>query len=77
MARPIRIARLVADRVGGAVSVDIFTEAEFRAFYDDGLVDWIDRVIEAVAGGFGHYEESDEEYLILFFDAGILPPSTR
>jgi hypothetical protein len=74
MSRPTRIARLVADRVGGAVNIDIFTEAEFRAFYADGLVDWVDRVIEAVAGGFGHYEEGDEDYLILFFDANALPP---
>jgi hypothetical protein len=75
MARPARIARLVVDRKGGApfgVPVfDLFTEAEFRAFHDH-LPEWVERVIDGIIAD-GYFEEGDDDYLILFFDAAALP----
>jgi hypothetical protein len=74
MARPTRIVRMVVDRTGGApfgVPVfDLFSEAEFRSFHDH-VEDWVERVIDAIEDA-GYYEEGDEEYLILFFDATAL-----
>ena len=66
MARPTRIARLVVDRVGGSLSVDVFTEPELYIHYGDKALTV--RVINAITD-FGHFEEADEEYLLLFFDA--------
>lgn len=75
MTRPGRIVRMVVDRAGGAPfgapTFDLFTEAEFRSFHDH-LPEWVDRVIDAI-DDHGHYEEGDEDYLILFFDATALP----
>lgn len=76
MARPQRIVRLVVDRSGGNArhgqpGFDLFTEAEFRSFHED-LPEWVDRVLDAI-DDHGHYEEGDEDYLILFFDANALP----
>jgi len=68
MARPTRIVRLVVDRVGGAVSADAFTVAELKQHFRDAAEDYADGIIDAITT-FGHFEESDEEYLILFFDA--------
>lgn len=66
MARPTRIVRLVVDRVGGALSVDVFTEPELYIHYGDKAL--TARVIKAITE-FGHFEDADEEYLVLFFDA--------
>lgn len=79
MTRPARIARMVVDRSGGApfgVPVfDLFSEAEFRSFHDH-LPEWVERVIDAIEDS-GHYEEGDEDYLILFFDATALKEIPR
>jgi hypothetical protein len=75
MARPTRIVRMVVDRSGGAPfgapTFDLFTEAEFRSFHAD-LPEWVERVIDGIIAD-GHFEEGDDDYLILFFDATALP----
>jgi hypothetical protein len=62
---------MVVDRSGGKPGFDVFTEAEFRAFHAD-LPEWVDRVIDGIILD-GHYDEGDDDYLILFFDADALP----
>ena len=59
---------MVVDRVGGAVNADAFTVAELKEYFRDAAEDYADGIVEAITT-FGHFEESDEEYLILFVDA--------
>jgi hypothetical protein len=68
MSRPTHIVRMVVDRVGGAVSADAFTVAELKEHFRDAAEDYADGIVDAITS-FGHFEESDEEYLILFVDA--------
>jgi hypothetical protein len=63
---------MVVDRSGGKPGFDVFSESELRGFYTDQPEGWADRVIDAIIAD-GHYDDGDEDFLILFFDADALP----
>lgn len=71
--RPERIARIVIERAGGRPEIGVFTEPELERFYEgDAPAGWLSRVVDGIVAR-GHYDDSDEDFLVLFIDAAALP----